>query len=261
MLFFYGSEEKKFNITDLVYEKCLKDNFIFIPAGDFNRAAIFGDPLDGVLKSIFIQIDENIFKFKFNLNITINSDITITTTNEIKSAIVCIAKFEKDYITHFVNYHLKLGFDKIFIYDNEDQPLYHYLNSDKVIVIHIPGNNYYKAVQYVALEHFINNYINQFTHVAHIDIDEYIVLKKHTLNEFINKYITNDCAGIAMNWRHFGSNGQVSKSEIPDIFRFTKCEEFGNHHIKTIFDVKCYAGWDSPHSILTQPNFFVKNTK
>ena len=64
MLFFYGSEEKKFNITDLVYEKCLKENFIFIPAGDHERATIFGDPLDGVLKSIFIKFpDETEDKF------------------------------------------------------------------------------------------------------------------------------------------------------------------------------------------------------
>ena len=72
--FFYGSDEKKINITDLIYEKCLKDNFIFIPAGDFNRAAIFGDPLDGVLKSIFIKFPDEI-EDKFDYNMSIYIDI------------------------------------------------------------------------------------------------------------------------------------------------------------------------------------------
>ena len=36
MLFFYGSEEKKFNITDLVYEKCLKENFSLLSQYDIS---------------------------------------------------------------------------------------------------------------------------------------------------------------------------------------------------------------------------------
>ena len=35
-----------------------------------------------------------------------------------KIALVCIAKNEDDYIEEWVNYHLKLGFSKIFIYEN-----------------------------------------------------------------------------------------------------------------------------------------------
>ena len=34
-------------------------------------------------------------------------------------ALVCIAKNEDNYIEEWVNYHLKLGFDKIFIYQND----------------------------------------------------------------------------------------------------------------------------------------------
>ena len=39
-------------------------------------------------------------------------------------AIVCIAKKEEDYIEEFVRYHLALGFKIIYVYDNEDVPVY-----------------------------------------------------------------------------------------------------------------------------------------
>ena len=263
---YYGIDNLKINVTDLLLEN--KEN-IMIPWGDQQRANIFGDPIDGVLKSIYIEkTDKTVFKYSQNVQIEINlQDFKIKSTNYINSAIVCIAKFESDYIIDFIKYHLLLGFNKIYIYDNEDVPTYQNLINnfsfnDKVIINHLPGNNYYKSVQYIALEHFITNYIHLFTHIAHIDIDEYIVLKKHKhINDFISEYIVDDCAGIAMNWRHFGSNGHQEKNGLPDIIRFTKCVLKGNNHIKTLFEVSSYAGWNSPHSIATKPGKFVKNTK
>ena len=36
-----------------------------------------------------------------------------------KIALVCIAKNEDNYIHEWINYHLKLEFDSIFIYEND----------------------------------------------------------------------------------------------------------------------------------------------
>jgi predicted O-methyltransferase YrrM len=269
---YYGSDDVKIDITNLLLET--NKETILIPIGDFQRAAIYGDPIDGVIKSIYIEKkDKTVFKYSVHVQIEINlKDFKIKCKNYINSVAVCIAKYESDYLFNFINYHLLLGFNKIYIYDNEDVPTYnhlihnmHFMNpsiTEKVFVIHFPGNNFYKGVQYIALEHFINNYIHQFTHVAHIDIDEYIVLKKHKcINDFISEYIVDDCAGIGMNWRHFGSNGHQQKNGLPDIVRFTKCELQGNTHIKTIFDTSMYDGWSTVHNILTKPGAFVKNTK
>jgi len=180
--------------------------------------------------------------------------------------IVCIAKLEQDYIEEFVRYHLAIGFNKIYIYDNEDVPTYEkllekYLNN--INVIHLPFNNYCKGVQYIALDHFIKNYMYKdgITHIAHIDIDEFIVLKKHNnITEFINEYIKDDCAGIGMNWRFFGSSGHTEKSNIPTTIRFTMCEEKGNMHIKTLFNVNHFVSYIECHSIRTKPNFHIKST-
>jgi hypothetical protein len=181
--------------------------------------------------------------------------------------IVCIAKKETDYIEEFVKYHLALGFEYIYIYDNEDVPTYeNILNKyiDKIKVIHLPNNNYYKPVQYMALDDFIVNYLNvndKITHVIHIDIDEFIVLKKHNnICDFITEYIINDCEGIAINWRFFGSGGLIQKTSEPVTCRFTTCEINGNKHIKTLFKKDNFARYNTCHDVYLSKGF-IKNTK
>jgi len=180
--------------------------------------------------------------------------------------IVCIAKKEHDYIEEFVKYHLALGFKYIYLYDNEDIPTYEtmlYQYKDNVKVIHLPFNNYSKGVQYIALDDFINNYLftTDITHVAHIDIDEFIVLKKHkNICEFINEYIVGDCQGIGMNWRHFGSSGKQEKTNEPITLRFTMCEEKGNHHIKTLFKKNNFQRFYTCHDVILS-NGYIKSTK
>ena len=92
----------------------------------------------------------------------------------------------------------------------------------------------------------------QITHVAHIDIDEFIVLKKHdNICEFINEYIKGDCAGIGMNWRFFGSSFNTDPITKPVVQRFTMCAERGDKHIKTIFRKDCFSRFDGCHTIKT----------
>jgi predicted O-methyltransferase YrrM len=183
----------------------------------------------------------------------------------IKPVIVCIAKFEQDYIEEFIRYHLHLGFDKIYLYDNEDVPTYGQILRkfrDYVVVNHLPGKAYSTPPQYQAFSHFVNNYMytTDLTHVCHIDIDEFIVLKKHNnIKEFIKEYIYDGennvmCGGICMNWRFFGCSYQTVNTKQPNTQRFTKCEEKGNLQVKTIFNKKFYASFPNPHYI------FVNNT-
>jgi hypothetical protein len=151
--------------------------------------------------------------------------------------IVCIAKKEHDYIEEFVKYHLALGFKHIYLYDNEDIPTYENLlhkYKENITVFHIP----IRGVQCIILQHFMQEILfkeNNITHYAHIDIDEFIVLKKHkNICDFINDYLVGDCQAIGMNWRIFGSSGKTEKTNEPNIIRFTMCEKNGNEHVKII---------------------------
>jgi hypothetical protein len=174
--------------------------------------------------------------------------------------IICIAKYEKNYIEVFVRYHLGLGFDKIYLYDNEDQSTYKELLKDfgdKVVITHLPGKNYPRLPQYEAIQQFVWNYMHlpEITHVAHIDIDEFIVLKKHNnIKDFIKEYIYDGennimCGGIGINWRFFGDSHNKVATNEPLTTRFTKRQETGNRHVKTLFNKNFYGGNTNPHNI------------
>jgi len=186
--------------------------------------------------------------------------------NNIKPVIVCIAKFEHEYIEEFVKYHLALGFHHIFIYDNDDTPTYENLlhaYANSITVIHFPGNSFHKGVQYMALDHFVANHMKRdnITHVAHIDIDEFIVLKRHiNISAFIGEFIVGDCAGIGMNWRFFGSSGNQEKTDRPVTERFVMRESSGNRHIKTLFNVQNFVKYNSCHDIMSINGTYIKAT-
>ena len=126
--------------------------------------------------------------------------------------------------------------------------------SENMVVMHLPNNNYYKGVQYIALDDFVINHLNRpdniITHIAHIDIDEFIVLKKHkNICDFISEYIIDDCHGIGMNWRFFGSSGRTEQTDEPVTIRFTMCEKNGNNHIKTLFKKDNFLQFNTCHAV------------
>ena len=50
----YGTLDKSLNVTALALAKCVRQNILYIPSGDLARAALFSDPVPGIVKSIFI---------------------------------------------------------------------------------------------------------------------------------------------------------------------------------------------------------------
>ena len=146
----------------------------------------------------------------------------------IKIALVCIAKNEDNYIQEWVNYHLKLGFDKIFIYENDWNSN---IENDKVTKIKISG----VRQQLECYNSFIKQNIGKYDWVSFLDVDEFIVLKKHkTIKEFISNY--SEFNGVGINWVLFGDNNlsDVIDNNYSVIERFTKRQKNPNSHIKSI---------------------------
>jgi hypothetical protein len=188
-------------------------------------------------------------------------------TDIIKPIIVAIAKKEQNYIEEWVRWHIAIGFNHIFLYDNEDTPTYEkqLLKYRKYItVIHLPGNNFHIGVQYIALDHFRNHfmYINGYTHCIHIDIDEFIVLHKHNnITNFIEQFIIDDCGAIGINWRFFGDSGNTNETNDPVVRRFIYRENLGNPHIKTLYKISAYNSNIWVHGINLNFPYYSKNTK
>lgn len=128
----------------------------------------------------------------------------------------CIAKNEDFYIAEWIDYHLKIGFDKIVIYAND----WIYNNDNpNVIVINISG----WGVQMPAYNHFLSYFKNKFLWVAFWDVDEFIVLNKHKdIKSLLDDY--DDLTCVTINWALFGSNNhkKVIDNNYNVIERFTK---------------------------------------
>lgn len=141
---------------------------------------------------------------------------------DFKVTICACAKYEERYIDEWIKYHLLLGFDQIYIYDNSDnKSLFNYLNYDndnsvyngKINLIHFPGNH----TQIKQYNDCLNrNKNNDTLWIAIFDIDEFIVLKKHkNIKEFLNEYNTNTRFknnSLSLSRFCFGSNGHLNYS-------------------------------------------------
>ena len=142
-------------------------------------------------------------------------------------ALVCIAKNEDHYIKEWCDYHLKLGFDQIFIYQNDwvcD------LEMENVTKLTMNG----PTKQMESYNTFIKTYHQEFDWAAFFDVDEFLVLKKHnSVKDFISDYSEYDAIGI--NWVFFGDNNITELENNTSVLkRFTKRQKGINSHIKTI---------------------------
>ena len=180
-------------------------------------------------------------------------------------ALFAMAKMEEDYIDEWVKYHLGIGFDKIYLYDNEDKPTYFKIlqkYGNKVFVKHFPGMAKKGGMQNIVIFHFCINFARFHNYIMHIDVDEFFCLKKHkSVKELTNEYIKPDTAALAFNWVFFGSNNLKEKENKPVTERFTKCQEGVNKHIKLLVDTKKIVKYVGCHFIHSIPGTFTKDTK
>jgi hypothetical protein len=144
-----------------------------------------------------------------------------------KVALVCIAKNEDNYIQEWVEYHKKLGFDTIFIYQND---WVCNLEDNSIVKIELNGD----CKQIVAYNNFIKEYHNEYEWAAFFDVDEFLVLKKHNnIKDFLCDYSSFNSIGV--NWVVFGNNGLTEvNGEYSLLKRFTKRQKDINPHVKNI---------------------------
>jgi hypothetical protein len=163
-----------------------------------------------------------------------------------RQAVICaIAKDEDPYIDEWVRYNLGLGFHKIYVYDNS------YENSlmtlpgrypeGAVEVVHFPG----PTCQMPAYSDFLLQRTGH-TWCAFIDVDEFIVLRKHRdIVSFLEEHCRD--GAVALNWYLFGSSGHVSYSPEPVLKRFQRRDASPNRHVKCIVCLADMSDIHNPH--------------
>jgi hypothetical protein len=161
------------------------------------------------------------------------------------AVICCIARNEERYIDEWIRYHLLRGFAHIYIYDNSHDHSLRNKKSEKVTVIHLPGD----LQQLVAYDAFVLGYRQKHTWCAFIDCDEFIVLKRHrTIMEFLREY--QDCKAIILYWKMFGTNHEAAYRDEPVTKRFTRCADHINPHFKSICQLRYIHKYINPHKPL-----------
>ena len=130
-----------------------------------------------------------------------------------KYTIFACAKNENDYVAEWVDYHLSIGFDKIFICDNNDvgddslyKVLESYVNEGTVEIFDVRG---FEAFQCQVYDMYSS--VGNYEWCAFIDIDEFIEIGSHYFD--IKDYLSNvreNC--VLLNWMVYGYDGNIYKS-------------------------------------------------
>lgn len=166
-------------------------------------------------------------------------------------SIGAIFKNEKPYLKEWIEYHLMVGVQRFYLYDNEsiDNPmeiLTPYI--EKGIVIYKKIIN--PAMQIPVYNDIIYKVQDETKWLALIDLDEFIVPKESKdLKSFLKEY--ERFPGLGINWINFDSNGLKSKPDGLVIENYTRVyfddNTPENLHIKTILQPSKVTACNNPH--------------
>ena len=132
-------------------------------------------------------------------------------------AIAAIIKNEGRYIEEWIKYHVLVGVEKFYLYNNEstddtEKILKPYIESGLVDLIYFPG----KCKQRPAFRDALKRYRSECKYMALIDGDEFLrpMDKNKTVYEVIDEICTHvknikRVCGVIVPWRNFGSSGYV----------------------------------------------------
>lgn len=139
-----------------------------------------------------------------------------------KYVVIACAKNEEEYIVEWIEHYLSLGFDKLFIVDNNEEgsnALYDtikdYVDSGKVQIFDFRGNSSPQVGLYVDFCREGN-----FKWCAFYDCDEFLEIGVYPdIKSYLEQY--EGCDVVMLNWLVFGPNGQLKKEEgrVQDRFK------------------------------------------
>ena len=141
-------------------------------------------------------------------------------------ACVTILKDEAPYLEEWIEFHLLMGFDHFFIYDNGStdgtlKVLEKYQQRGVVTVT--PWCNFSQVLhpQKAANAHAIANFCAPYRWVAFFDVDEFLFSPTaHTLIEVLDNMDDRVCVSIP--WQNFGMNGHTTKPDGLVIENYTE---------------------------------------
>lgn len=160
-------------------------------------------------------------------------------TKKLKICLCVIGKNENFYAQEYIEYYKKLGYNKIFIYDNNnidgerfEDVIKKYIQQGFVSIINFRG---YRGIpQLPSYKDCYEKNNLQYDWLSFFDMDEYLELrpKNITIQKFLSKEVFKKCKNIKINWIIYQNNNILYREDKPlNERRFEM--KIPNKHIKS----------------------------
>jgi len=209
----YGIQDHYIDVTAIARERLVRDDWVYIPTTDAQRACIFGDPLVGVVKHVKVTSP---YGYEVICPIDIPTKISLDYTQILPNwkytlAVVAVTQREARFLREWIEFHRLVGVEHFYLYDNESPDetravLQPYIDQDIVTYKLWAEPN---AVVMEGRRDGLKHARLESQWVAVIDTDEFIVPNQvDDLRVLLRKY--TDYGALVVNWYMFGTSGVES---------------------------------------------------
>ena len=216
------------------------------------------------------QSPKALLKCLFIIILSLAFFLMIITQKKMKLCICTIGKKENLYVKEYANYYKKLGYNHIFIYDNNEENdekfeevLQEEINSNFVTIINLRGEReryHGGGPQCYAFQDCYEKNKNDYDWLSFFDLDEFLEIspKFKNIQEYFGNKMFDKCVNIKINFLFYGDNELLYYDPRPLQERFTKpLYDHGNNDVikSTIRGGLNYNYWEkgcTPHtSVIT----------
>ena len=182
---------------------------------------------------------------KFSLKIFGTEDKRLLKHNV---SLCLIFKDEGRFLKEWLDFHLTIGIDHFYLYDNNSTDNYYsvikpYINKGIVTLIDWP----YKQAQAECYKHCLETFKHETNWIGYIDADEFICPKyANDINDWIKDYAKYPA--IRIDWLQFGTNGLIdhdySKNVIEQYFSCWNEFWMGKSFVNTRYEI---TNWNTQY--------------
>lgn len=176
--------------------------------------------------------------------------------------IVTVFKNEARYLDEWIAYHLCIGVDHLFLFNNGSTDDFNsiikkYEKTGSVTLLDYPG----KLAQLPAFRVASRALKGKYQWAAFIDADEFILPKTGKISEVLKKYDSFDALGV--NWTTFGPSGHEERPQGLVIENYTETfadvNNIINHRVKVIAKPQKIIDFTSPHFCILKDQQYAKD--
>jgi hypothetical protein len=192
-----------------------------------------------------------------------------------KVAICVLMKDAENYFEEWLDYHLAMGFDAIYIYDNSPSfELNNWFDNTrnhttlgKVEVMHWLDDSIYN--QNNAYEDCVEKFGHSETgpkidYFAFIDVDEFLVIRSPKYNDIqgiLTDYLVPYGGALTVNWMMVGSSNKTVSSPLPITKRNQYRAKETHNVVKSFVKASEYIEHKNPHAVEVQSPATIQTTK